>query len=212
MERRETEPDHKTRRWRFRGITAASRILGVSLGHLRKILTGERSSPEVLARYRAFIAATNPISEGEPSAPIVQSAETGEPSHSASYTPVSPTEDQREASQWAGLVAEMMVPLRSAVALKADLARVINKLDAGNPESPAAQVIACAIRVSERTAEESLRLHTANALDVLGYFRPSEAEQIKEMVDRPLEAGRQTLAALTHIRDELAPIPGTSNG
>ena len=37
-------------------ILAAAEQLGCSFGHLRKVLTGERVSPTLLAKYKALVA------------------------------------------------------------------------------------------------------------------------------------------------------------
>ena len=47
----------KRRRKRIAGITAASAALGVTRFHLYKVLTGNRESPKLLARYHKLKSA-----------------------------------------------------------------------------------------------------------------------------------------------------------
>lgn len=45
---------------RFPGIVNDARRLGVSIGHLRKVLIGERTSPELLERWKRRRATIDP--------------------------------------------------------------------------------------------------------------------------------------------------------
>jgi hypothetical protein len=49
-------PQSKGRLVRFPGASIAAGDLGVSRGHLHRVLTGERSSPDLLRRWRAWLA------------------------------------------------------------------------------------------------------------------------------------------------------------
>lgn len=45
----------KGRNVRFPGATLAAQDLGVSRGHLHRVLTGERESPSLLTRWQAWL-------------------------------------------------------------------------------------------------------------------------------------------------------------
>jgi hypothetical protein len=53
MQRGATKTGAK-RRWRFRGICADARTLGVHRNSLYKVLAGERQSRSLMERYRAM--------------------------------------------------------------------------------------------------------------------------------------------------------------
>lgn len=47
-------PIYHGRRWPV-GLSNASKRLGVSVGHLHHVLTGKRTSPRVVAAYKALV-------------------------------------------------------------------------------------------------------------------------------------------------------------
>jgi DNA-binding phage protein len=47
------------RRWKFRGICADAKALGIGREHLYKALSGERPSPSLMQRYHALKTAQN---------------------------------------------------------------------------------------------------------------------------------------------------------
>jgi DNA-binding phage protein len=53
---REQQLKPKKRRWRFRGLCANARQLGVTRNHLYKVLAGERESEGLMRRYKELKA------------------------------------------------------------------------------------------------------------------------------------------------------------